>query len=155
MARTPRPWTVTPHGPLVKHDENLWSVTGDVPTIPGFTRIMQVARLGDGRLLFHNGVPLDNATLNQVKALGTPAILVVPNQEHNLDVAAFRERLGLTAYGPAQTCAAIAGQLPIADYGSFPADDLVRLETLEGLKNGEVAVAVKSRIASTCSSGTR
>jgi len=53
MPKPPRPWTVTPHRPIEKLDENLWSVTSPVPGIPGgtFPRTMHIVRLGDGRRL--------------------------------------------------------------------------------------------------------
>lgn len=34
MAKSPRPWTVTPHSPIQKLEENLWVVTSNVPGTP-------------------------------------------------------------------------------------------------------------------------
>ena len=44
---TPRPWTVDRHDPIDKHEDNLWSVVGDIPRMP-LRRRMTLARLRDG-----------------------------------------------------------------------------------------------------------
>ena len=66
MANAPRPWTVTRHDPLEQIDENLFAINGDVPGFPAaaaFPRRMSIVRLKDARLLFHNAIPVDDATL--------------------------------------------------------------------------------------------
>ena len=54
---------------------------------------MTVLRQGDGTLLFYDAVPVDDATLEQLRALGRPAVLIVPNQYHSLDAPARAHRL--------------------------------------------------------------
>src|SRR5262245_26153607 len=101
MGKPPRPWIVVPHRPLENIDENLWGVVGKVPDFPegtGMDRRMTIVRLGDGRLVFHNAVPVDDATLAKVTALGKPSILIVPMHLHAIDAAAFREKLGLQVF---------------------------------------------------------
>jgi hypothetical protein len=46
MAKAPRPWIVTRHGPIEKLEDNLWVVEGDVPGVP-FRRRMSIIRRGD------------------------------------------------------------------------------------------------------------
>src|SRR2546423_14452954 len=89
----PRPWTVLPHGPLEKLEPNLWAVEGTIPMPAGeLSRRMCIARLGDGRVLLMNGVPLREEAMREVEAFGKPSFLLVPNGYHRLDIAAFKER---------------------------------------------------------------
>ena len=65
-------------------------VNGDVPDFPrgtGMDRRMSIIRLGDGRLVFHNAIPLDDHALAQVIAWGKPSILIVPMHLHATDAA--------------------------------------------------------------------
>src|SRR2546428_9146598 len=89
----PRPWTVLPHGPLQKLEPNLWAVEGPIRMPAGeLPRGMSIARLGDGRLLLMNAVPLAEEAMREVEAFGRPSFLLVPNGYHRLDIAAFKER---------------------------------------------------------------
>ena len=103
MPKPPRPWTVLTHGPVEKIDENLWGVESDVPGIPGLKRRMSIVRLQDGELLFYNAVPVSDSALAEVRALGNPAYLVIPQHLHMIDAHAFRARLGVRVYAPART----------------------------------------------------
>jgi hypothetical protein len=64
-----------PHGPLERLDDNLWAVESDVPGIPGLERRMSIVRRADGGLLFYNAVPVRDAVLGEIRALGAPAQL--------------------------------------------------------------------------------
>src|SRR6266702_2370426 len=89
----PRPWTVLPHGPLEKLEPNLWAVEGTIRMPAGeLSRRMCIARLGDGRLLLMNGVPLREEAMREVEAFGKPSFLLVPNGYHRLGIAAFKQR---------------------------------------------------------------
>jgi hypothetical protein len=92
MPRSHRPWIVTPHRQIEKLDENLWALASSLPRVT-LTRRMSMVRLADRRIVFLDAVPMDEATLAEVRAWGTPALLVVTNGFHRLDVHAFRERL--------------------------------------------------------------
>ena len=97
----PRPWIVSRNDAIEELEENLWAVNGDVPDFPrgtGMPRRMSIVRLGDGRLVFHNAVPIDDDTLARVCAFGRPSILIVPNQFHAIDAPAFREKLGVSVF---------------------------------------------------------
>jgi hypothetical protein len=145
MPKPPRPWIVLPHGPLKRLDENLYSIEGDVPGIPGLRRRMVVVRRSDGGLLFFNAVPVDEEALAQLRALGRPAQLVIPQQLHMIDAHAFRERLGVRVYAPASARARIAERVAVdGAFGELPADPAVSLVTVAGFKTGEGLAVVRS-----------
>jgi hypothetical protein len=87
----PRPWTVLPHEGIDKLEENLWVVSGALPRAVT-NRRMSVVRLADGRLLFHNAIPLREDAMREIEAFGHPAVLVVPNRFHRLDIHAWKQR---------------------------------------------------------------
>jgi len=144
MAKEKRGWIVTKHRALQKLDENLWAVEGSVPGIP-VSRRMCIVKMLDGSLLFVHAIPLDDATLEQVKALGRPAYLVVGHDQHCIDAHAFREKLGLKAYGPKACEAKLRERVELAGtLEDFPSDASVTVESVPGTKHGETMVTVRS-----------
>lgn len=135
-----RPWTVFNPGPLTQLDENLWSVTDGVPSIPGATRCMSILRRSDGSLVFYNAIPLPDATLDEVKKLGTPRDLIIPNEFHALDAAAFAHRLGLTAYAPEVALAPLAARLTCKPASQLALDEGLRTFTVHGFRTHELLV---------------
>ncbi|HYV65273.1 MAG TPA: hypothetical protein VE964_03460, partial [Myxococcales bacterium] len=108
----PRPWTVTRHDPIEKIDENLWGVNGDVPGFPPaarFHRRMHIVKLSDGRLVFHNAVPIGDAALAEIKAWGKPAILIVPHHLHAMDAHGFQAKLALQVFTAAVSVEKVRG----------------------------------------------
>ena len=145
MSKPPRPWTVLHHRPLQQLDENLWAVEGDVPGIAGLRRRMSIVRRSDGGLLFFNAVPVDDATLAQVRALGTPSILVIPQHLHMMDAHAFRERLGVRVFAPAGTRALVEERVAVdGSFEDIPSDPAVAVITAAGVKTGEGMALVRS-----------
>ncbi|HVO19512.1 MAG TPA: hypothetical protein VMU15_09670 [Anaeromyxobacter sp.] len=141
----PRPWTVMPHGPLEPVDLNLWCVRSAVPGLPGLDRRMYLVRRGDGGLVFYNAVPVDEPTLSAIRALGTPAQLIVPHELHAMDAAAFRERLGVRAYGPAARRQAVAMRVPLdGTFEELPPDPAIAVESVAGVRTGEGVLLVRS-----------
>lgn len=141
----PRPWIVAPHTPLEQLDENLWSVEGTFPERPVIRRRMHVARLSSGALLFHNAVPVDDATLEQLRGLGKPKVLVIPSPSHMLDAHPFREKLGLEVYCPRQIVEAVSARVPVTGpYEQLPADPLLAVHQLDGVSTGEAVLEVRS-----------
>jgi hypothetical protein len=124
-------------------EENLFVVEGEVPGIPGLRRRMAIVRRTDGRLLFFNAVPLGEALLSQVTALGTPAFLVIPQHLHMIDARAFRERLGVKVYAPRATRARIAERVEVdGTFEDIPSDPSVSVITVAGFNTFEgMAVA--------------
>ena len=137
---TARPWTVYRPGPLTQRDEGLWTVDDDIPGINGANRRMSIVKRLDGTLLFYNAIPLDDATLSKVTELGKPAHLLIPNQYHTLDVAAFAHRLGLTAYCPDVAVEKLASRLTCQPISAFPVDASLRLFRVDGFSTHEVIV---------------
>jgi hypothetical protein len=147
---TPRPWTVLPHGPLERLEDNLWAVSGTLPR-GAMNRRMAIVRLADGALVFHNAVPLEEATMREVAALGRPAFLVVPNRVHRLDAFAFKQRHpGLRVVCPARSRRDVEARVAVdGTLDALPRDPALTAIPLEGSRWGEAALLVRS------ASGTR
>ena len=144
MARPRRPWTVTPHGPIEQHDDNLWSVESAVPNVP-LRRRMCIARMADGKLAFFHAVPLEDAALEQVRGLGQPAYLVVGHANHAVDAHAFAAKLGLKTFGPKESEAGLRARLDdFQPLESFPEDAAVRVESMPGTRHGDALMRVSS-----------
>ena len=91
-------WTVLPHGPLQKLEDNLWMVQGKLGDI---RRVMVVVRLADGRLVIWNAIALDEPEMKELEAWGRPAFLVVPNGLHRMDARIWKKRYpALTVVAP-------------------------------------------------------
>jgi hypothetical protein len=135
---------VTAHEALVRHEENLWSVEGMVPNAP-FSRRMCIARRGDGALVFFHAIPLEDEVLEEVKALGRPAYLVVGHHQHAIDAHGFAERLGLPIFGPKRVEARLRERCDFAGaLEDLPKDPAISIESLPGSKLGEAVMVVKS-----------
>lgn len=141
----PRPWTVDPHDPIDRHEDNLWSVVGDIPGM-ALRRRMTLARLRDGRVVVHNAVCLDERSMQAITGWGEVAVIVVPNAFHRLDAHAWRERFPKArVLCPAGATAKVRGMVEVdGDYGAFHGDDTVRLDTLDGVAQAEGVLSVTS-----------
>jgi len=147
MPRAYDKWTVLPHGKLEKLEENLWRVEGTLPG-GGPPRVMTVARLGDGRLVLHGPIALDEAEMKDVEAFGTPAFLVVPNGGHRLDAAVYKKRYPkITVVTAAPSKAKVEQVVPVDDTTGRFGDDSVTYEPVEGTIEG--ALVVRSRSGTT------
>jgi hypothetical protein len=140
-----RPWTVVPHDPIEKLEENLWVVEGDIPGGVGRRRMFMVRRADGGLLFAGAAVPLDEAALAEVTGWGRPAALVVPHHYHMIDAAPFADRLQVGIYGPRACAAGMRKRAPMAGYlEDLPADPHVALEPVSGVWSGEPALIVSS-----------
>lgn len=145
MPKPPRPWTVLPHGPLERIEDNLYAVESAVPGIAGLRRRMAIIRRSDGGLLFFNAVPVSEEALASIRALGNPAMLVVPQHLHMIDAGAFRERLGVRVYAPSATRDLVAERVTVdGTFEDIPADPAVSVRTVAGFKTGEGMALVRS-----------
>jgi len=81
---------ILPHGGLEEIVPDVWTVTGQL-SIP-LRRNMTVLRLGDGSLLLHSGVAMNDAGMAALEALGRPAVCVVPANCHRMDAAFYKAR---------------------------------------------------------------
>jgi hypothetical protein len=144
MAKQPRPWTVTPHSPIKKLEDNLWLVENTIPGTP-MTRRMSIIKRSDGTLAFYQAIPLDDATLAEVKAWGKPAYLIVPHDQHGLDARAFAQKLGVKIYGPKRNEAKMKAKFDLAGtLEDIPSDPAVTFESADGSKTGEPIAIVRS-----------
>jgi hypothetical protein len=139
-----RPWIVTPHGPLEKIDDNLWGLSSPVPGIKSHRR-MSIVRRGDGSLLFYNAIPMDEATLGDVRAWGRPALLVITHDQHMVDADAFRERLGLAVYCPQATIEKVRARTVVTgSMEALPSDPAIAWDSAVGTKMNEPVMFVTS-----------
>jgi hypothetical protein len=143
----PRPWTVRPHGPLEKLEPNLWAVAGSIRMpIGDFPRRMCIARTGDGRLLFLNGIPLREDAMREVEGFGEPAFLLVPNGFHRLDIHAYTARYPkLRVLAGEGSRKRVEEKVPVdGGWNEAPRDPDVTVESLGGTKVDEAVVSVRS-----------
>lgn len=138
-------WQVLPHGPLEQLSENLWRVEGSLKGM-SLKRVMTVVRRSDGSLVIHSAIALAEEEQRKLEALGTPAVMLVPNRGHRLDAPAYRKRYpALRVYAPRGGRKGIEEVVPVdGTYEDFPGDDTVRLETLKGVDEEEGAMLVRS-----------
>lgn len=138
-------WKVLPHGPIVRLAENLWWVEGSLPGM-SLKRTMTIVRSEDGRLTIHNGIALDESSMREIEAWGTPAFLIVPNGGHRLDARAYKKRYPLLrVITPSGSRKAVEEVVPVdMTYAEFLADETLRLEMLDGVGETEGAMIVRS-----------
>ncbi|MBA2321886.1 MAG: hypothetical protein H0V89_12120 [Deltaproteobacteria bacterium] len=106
-------WKVHPHRPLVQVLPGLWSLTGSLPTLP-LPRNMVLWRLGDGRIVVHSAVCVDDARLSEIQALGPLAFLLVPNQGHRQDAPAWKSRFpDIVVISPRNARAKVQEVIPV------------------------------------------
>ncbi len=144
MAKPRRPWTVTPHSPIEKLDDNLWAVTSQVPGLP-VSRRMCVVKKSTGGLVFFHAVPLDEKTLAEVLAWGRPEALVVGHDQHAVDANGFREKLGVKVYTPKESVEKLREKVEVeGPIEALPSDPAIRFESIAGTKKAEPVGIVKS-----------
>ena len=86
-------WTVLPHDRLLRLDENIVTVTGDIHMPLGdFPRRMTVVRLLDGRLVIYSAIALHEGEMRAIEQFGEPAYLIVPGELHRLDAKIWKDR---------------------------------------------------------------
>lgn len=135
----PRPWTVLPHSAIEKLQANLWTVEAALPQGP-VRRRMGIAKLADGRLLFLNGIALDEPSMKELEAWGEPAFVVAANGFHRLDLGAYKVR-----YPKLRVLALPAAQKKVAEIvtvdgglGLLPKEPHVEVGEVQGMKTGEI-----------------
>src|SRR5262245_25075771 len=138
-------WKVLAHGPIERLSENLWWVWGSLPGM-SLKRAMTIARLSDGSLILHSAVALDESGMKELESLGTPSFLFVPSFTHRLDAPSYKKRYPtLRVFAPRGSRAKVATVVDVdGDYEDFPSSESIRLETLNGIKELEGAMIVKS-----------
>ncbi len=151
----PRPWTVFPHRPIEKLQENLWSVEADLPHGP-LKRRMGIARLRSGQLVFLNAVALDAPAMQEIERWGEPAFAIAGNGYHRIDLGAYKARypaLRILASPPARkrvgAIAAVDGWLEL-----LPREPGIAVDSVGGTKMGDVVCTARvAERASLCFPG--
>jgi hypothetical protein len=150
MAKVNEDWRVLRHGPIDRLESNLWCVTG---TLPGMAlkRVMTLVRLGDGRIVIHSAVALDEPAMGEIEAWGHPAVLLVPNAYHRLDAPAYLSRYPqLQVFCPRGSRSKVEDVIKIdGDYDDVIGDASLTIGHLEGVAKGEGVITVRSDSGST------
>lgn len=143
MAKCFRTWTVLEHGPVEKHSDRIWSVSGKMPG--GSQRLMAVVKLSGERLLIHNAIALRDSEMAELERWGKPAYLLVPNGFHRQDAYIFKQRYPeLCVLCPRGATAKVAKEVPVdGSYEQDLGDSSVRLFHWRGSQEREGAVLVR------------
>jgi hypothetical protein len=138
-------WTVMPHGPIERLTDNLWRVRGELGRMP-IGRVMTLARRADGTVVIHNAIALEEPLMAEIEAWGRPSAILVPSRFHRLDAPAFAARYpDARVYCPARARAKVAQVVRVdGDYADFPPDRDVSLGHLDGTRDREGVLEVRS-----------
>jgi hypothetical protein len=144
MAKVFTEWTVLTHDPIEKHSDNLWSVSGKMPS--GNQRRMTLARRSDGGLVLHNPIALAEDAMRELEAFGKPAFIIVPNGFHRQDSFIYKQRFPearvlcpKAARGKVSQVVEVAGHMD-----EMPKDSIVDMFHLRGMKEREGAIVVRA-----------
>lgn len=138
-------WKILPHGPIERLTDNLWRVRGEIGSLP-IGRVMTLARRSDGHVVVHNAIALEEPLMAQIEAWGPPRYLVVPNRFHRLDAPVFAARYPeARVLCPAWARKKVASVVRVdSDYRDYPADADVALAHLDGTREREGVLEVRS-----------
>jgi hypothetical protein len=140
-------WTVLPHKPIVKLEENLWHVEGRLDNI---RRVMVIVRLKDRRLVIWNAIALDELEMKELEAWGTPAFLIVPNAFHRMDCRIWKQRYpNLTVLAPPAAKDKVAKIVAVDRTDGDFGDDSVKFGAAQGTSGRDAVLEVKSAGGST------
>jgi hypothetical protein len=144
MAKLHDQWTVLPHGPLRELDEGLLTVVGQIPMPLGyFPRRMTVVRLADGGTALFSPIPLAEADMTRIEALGDPSYLIVPNGGHRLDARPYKKRYPRAKIVAASGAKTLVSEAVKVDTVKPALGDGVRLVTVPGTGQSELALEVR------------
>lgn len=143
MATLQRPWIVREHSPLIQIDDNLWAIEDIMEN--KIHRRMCIIRRSDRSLLFFHAIPVNDATLAEIKALGRPEYYVLGHDQHAFDAHAFQHKLGLKAYGPQAKHEQLKKRLDMAGtLEDIPHDPSMEIFSVPGTRHGETAIVLTS-----------
>jgi hypothetical protein len=145
MAHANTAWKVRPHGDLVPLDDGILAVVGTIRMpLMELPRRMTVVRLGDGRLVVWSAIALAPAAMATLEAAGRPAFLIVPNDHHRLDAAAWKARFPcLEVVAPEGAREKIAEAVPVDTTAPDFRDADVDFLTVPGTRGHEAALVVR------------
>jgi len=144
MAVCAQSWIVLPHDPIEILAPNVWRVEGRLGK--NNRRIMLLARLKDGRIIVHNAIALDDASMAKIDAWGEVAAILIPNAFHRQDSFIMQTRYPMAkVYAPSGAIKAASKATPCAGaYRDAPADDSVKIRDIEGIGGKEGLMLIQS-----------
>lgn len=137
-------WTVEPHEPIGEVAPNLWRVEQRMNR--SNVRVMVLARLGDGRIVVHSAIALDEPSMAKIDAWGDVAAILIPNRFHRADARIWQERYPKAkVYAPSGAVAAASKATPVhGTYADVPRDDTFAARDLAGIGAREGVLLVRS-----------
>jgi hypothetical protein len=147
MAKPFKEWTVLPHGPLVRLEENIMTVSGmlNMPPMGEVERRMTVVRLRGERLVIYSAIALDEPQMKVLEAFGKPSFLVVPNDIHRMDARIWKERYpGLEVIAPHAVREKVGKVVRVDESEADFRDPSVHLITVPGTAEREMALVIEN-----------
>lgn len=136
-------WKVLPHRPIEKLGERTWRVEGDMAGMD-LKRVMTLAKLGDGRLVVHNAIALEEPAMAEIDGFGEVAFVIVPNGYHRIDAARFHARYPRAKFlCPPEAKKRVEAKVPVAGGYELIVDANVKAGMFEGLAQREGWLTVK------------
>ena len=144
MARLNDRWKVQPHGDLVEVADGIFTAAGTIQMPLGtFPRRMTAIAIEGGGSLIWSPVPLAEAQMARISALGPVRALIVPNQAHRLDLKAWKVRYPQAlVITPPDACDMVSQAAPVDACEDVIHDPAVKFELVAGTKAGEFALVV-------------
>ncbi len=145
MTAPDKTWNVRPHGPLTPIDDGILTAVGEIEMpLMKLPRRMTVVRLRDGGLVVWSAIALDEAEMAKLEAVGRPAFLIVPNDHHRLDAAAWKQRYpAIVVVAPPGAREKVADAVAVDTTSPDFADTDVQLVEVAGTRGQEAALVVR------------
>lgn len=146
MTKPFQQWTVLPHGKLVKIDENILTVVGEIHMpLMDLPRRMTVVRLADAGLVVFSAIALDEDEMSALEAYGRPAYLIVPSDKHRLDARTWKDRYPeMQVVAPEGARAKVEETVAVDTVTPHFDDPGVEFMTLPGTRGREAALVVRT-----------
>lgn len=136
-------WTVKPHDPIQKLSPRLWRVEGRLSA--SNRRVMSLVRLGDGRIVIHNAIALEEPAMAEIDAWGEVAAIVIPNSFHRQDAFIMKQRYPRAkVYAPGGSLKAAGKAVPVdgGTYTDIPNDAVLTTRHIAGVGEREGVLLV-------------
>ena len=145
MSKLNQEWIVQPHGELVSPAHGILTVEGSiVMPLGNFPRRMTVLALREGGSAVWSPVPLREAEMSRVEALGPVRFLIVPNRGHRLDLKPWKDRYpGAKIIAPPTAREAVTEAAPVDATTDIVGDPDIDLQTVAGTKEDEFALVIQ------------
>ncbi len=87
----PRRTRIYPYDPAHALAADLWQIKGSLK-MAAIPRNMTIYRLPDRRLVIYSVIAMHEDGMRALEALGTPAILIIPHDRHQMDAPFYKQR---------------------------------------------------------------